>query len=61
MSKPTDPRKRGPLRATRPVYLRLPVPLADAVKLEARTRGWTVNRLVETILEDALASRRKRG
>ena len=61
MGKPTELRKRGPLRATRPVYLRLPVSLADTVKLEARSRGWTVNRLVETILEDALTSRRKRG
>lgn len=48
---------RGPVRETRPVYLRLPVAMADAVRDAASARGWTINRWVETVLEEALASR----
>ena len=45
---------QGPVRITRPVYLRLPVALADEIRDLARTRGWFVNRWVEGVLERGL-------
>ena len=46
------------MRATRPVYLRLPVQMVDDIRDAARSRGWTINRWVETILESALKKSR---
>ncbi len=45
---------QGPVRITRPVYLRLPVALADEIRDLARARGWFVNRWVEGVLEREL-------
>jgi hypothetical protein len=50
--------RRGPVRATRPVYLRLPLPLTDALRDAAQQRGWTINRYVETLLEQTLLKKR---
>lgn len=47
-------RLRGPVRATRPVYLRLPVQMVDDIRTASRERGWTINRWVETVVENAL-------
>lgn len=47
-------RAEGPVRITRPVYLRLPVALADEIRDLSRARGWFVNRWVEGVLEREL-------
>jgi hypothetical protein len=47
-------KKRGPVRATKTVYLRLPSAMVNQIRTAAHTRGWTMNRWVETLLEEVL-------
>jgi hypothetical protein len=47
-------RPRGKVRETHTVYLRLPVAMVAEVRLLAQEKGWTLNRLVETLLHDIL-------
>lgn len=47
-------RPRGKVRDTKTVYLRLPNEMVDAIHVRARARQWTINRWVETVLQDAL-------
>ena len=47
-------RPRGKVRDTKTVYLRLPNAMVDAIHVRARARQWTINRWVETVLQDAL-------
>lgn len=53
-SRERDNRKRGPVRETRAIYLRLPVDMADEIRNAAQERGWTINRWFETLLEATL-------
>lgn len=45
---------RGPVRVTKTVYLRLPESMVREIQSLARSRGWTVNRWFETLLEASL-------
>ena len=57
-SRDRDSRKRGPVRETRAIYLRLPVEMADGVRSAAQERGWTINRWFETLLEATLTKKK---
>lgn len=46
--------RRGPVRATSTVYLRLPKEMVQQIREASRTRGWTMNRWVETLFEEIL-------
>lgn len=60
-AKKATTRKRGPVRATRTVYLRLPHAMVNQIQEAARARGWTMNRWVETLLDEVLPARLGNG
>ena len=50
-------KKRGPVRPTKTVYLRLPHGMVNEIHAAAKARGWTMNRWVETLLEEVLPAK----